>query len=105
MIGGVGIAINQFRHTDLAEGGIVYDAENDRYFDPAHGHWHEGRPPQGVAAQPAAGATPEPWEYDAANDRIWLGDLLGSGLFGYGRTGAAAGWCSSPSPSSAASRR
>ena len=69
VIGGVGIAINQFRHTDLAEGGIVYDAENDRYFDPAHGHWHEGRPPQGVAAQPAAGATPEPWEYDAANDR------------------------------------
>lgn len=24
-----------------------YDAENDRYWHPGHGHWHRGRPPEG----------------------------------------------------------
>jgi hypothetical protein len=27
-------------------------------------------------------------QFDVANDLVWLGDLLGSGLFGYGRNGA-----------------
>lgn len=27
-------------------------------------------------------------QYDVANDLVWLGDLLGSGLFGYGRDGS-----------------
>ncbi|MCA1810320.1 MAG: thioredoxin family protein [Lentisphaerae bacterium] len=24
-----------------------YDAANDRYWDPGHGHWHQGKPPAG----------------------------------------------------------
>ncbi len=24
-----------------------YDAKNDRYYDPGHGHWHSGKPPAG----------------------------------------------------------
>ena len=77
VIGGVAIAINTFRTTDLDAQPYVYDAENDQYFDPVHGHMHKGRPPQGGAqsgaqggqAPQGSGATPQPWEYDAAKNQ------------------------------------
>lgn len=68
-----------------------YDAVTNQYWDPGHNHWHDGRPPsespgaassQGLqlpqrpplpqpqATEPA-GTQPEPWEYDAENDRYW----------------------------------
>jgi len=62
-----------------------YDAANNRHWDPAHGHWHPGAPPNATsnfgdasllnpAAQTPATATagqPEPLEYDEANNRHW----------------------------------
>lgn len=73
VIGGVAIAINQFRHSDLSLQPYVYDATNDRYFDPVHGHMHQGRPPQGTAQgsnrATGAGLNPRPWEYDAAKNQ------------------------------------
>jgi hypothetical protein len=68
-----------------------YDAATNRHFDPNHGHWHDGPPPPpeargaasampppgavtpGVGA-PAAGPTPAPWTYDAANNQHWNPD-------------------------------
>jgi hypothetical protein len=47
-----------------------YDAMSNRYFDPEHGHWHDGPPPDGQAAE-TDGPTPADWYYDAANDRHW----------------------------------
>ncbi len=73
VLAGVVLAINQFRTTDLSLQPYAYDAENDRYFDPVHGHMHQGRPPQGTAqggqATPTTGSTPLPWEYDAAKNQ------------------------------------
>jgi hypothetical protein len=73
VIGGVAIAVNQLRTTDLSVQPYVYDAKNDQYFDPVHGHMHQGRPPQGAGqeTQPASdpGATPEAWQYDAAKNQ------------------------------------
>lgn len=43
----------------------TYDAENDRHWDPAHNHWHDGPPPEGAPQPPAA------WEYDVESDRHW----------------------------------
>ncbi len=84
VIGGVAIAINTFRTADLSPQPYVYDAENDQYFDPVHGHMHPGRPPQdpGQAGQashegrPAglSGPTPIPWEYDAAKNQHYNPD-------------------------------
>jgi len=59
-----------------------YDAENDRHWDPAHGHWHDGPPPPEVSPEapgtpvepvepPDSAQTPRAWEYDAENDRHW----------------------------------
>lgn len=77
-----------------------YDAANDRHWHPGHNHWHDGPPPlehrdpeqvqpapaptdhaspgtgatpapSGMPDTPGATDTPEPWEYDAANDRHW----------------------------------
>ncbi len=73
VISGVAIAINELRTNDLSLQPYAYDAENDRYFDPAHGHMHPGRPPQGTApagqAAATTGATPLDWEYDAAKNQ------------------------------------
>ena len=73
VISGVAIAINQFRTTDLGLQPYVYDAKNDQYFDPVHGHMHDGRPPQDLARDsPTPGgtaATPQPGEYDAAKNQ------------------------------------
>jgi hypothetical protein len=73
VISGVAIAINEFRTNDLTLQPYTYDAKNDRYFDPVHGHMHQGRPPQGAAqggqAAPVTGATPLDWEYDAAKNQ------------------------------------
>ncbi len=79
VIGGVVIAIDTFRTTDLSVQPYVYDAENDQYFDPVHGHMHPGRPPQnpGEAGQAdhdgraadLSGPAPIPWEYDAAKNQ------------------------------------
>lgn len=73
VFGGIVIAINQFWHTDLSPVPYAYDAKNNRYFDPVHGHMHQGRPPGGAGqdTQQAAGQNPQPWEYDAATDRHW----------------------------------
>jgi hypothetical protein len=48
-----------------------YDEANDRHWDPTHGHWHDGPPPE--RNRPASSWTgiPVPWEYDPANDRYW----------------------------------
>lgn len=73
VIGGVAIAINTFRTTDLSDQPYVYDAENDQYFDPVHGHMHQGRPPQGEAqgaqTPQGTGSTPQAWEYDAVKNQ------------------------------------
>ena len=74
ILGGGAIAVNHFRTADL-EGGAayVYDAENDRYWDPTHSHWHDGRPPteQGGIAPAAGTVTPQPWAYDAEKDQYY----------------------------------
>jgi hypothetical protein len=78
----------------------AYDAANNRHWDPTHGHWHSGPPPEagaatnpppqsaspalppagsGSATSPAPGTSipnpspgdPAPWTYDAANNRYW----------------------------------
>jgi hypothetical protein len=73
VVAGVAIAVNQLRTTDLGVQPYVYDAKNDRYFDPVHGHMHEGRPPQGAAQQdPTAalpGSVPAAWDYDATKNQ------------------------------------
>jgi len=81
VLGGVAIAINQFRTSDLSLQPYTYDAKNDQYFDPVHGHMHQGRPPQGSgqgtlpatggtgSGGPGTGLTPQPWEYDAAKNQ------------------------------------
>jgi hypothetical protein len=57
-----------------------YDAVNDLYFDPNHGHWHSGEPPppgeRDAAApqgRPPVGnpnlPDPLPWQYDPVSDR------------------------------------
>ncbi len=71
VFGGVAIAINQFWEADLSFEPYAYDAENDRYFDPLHGHMHKGRPPLGTGqgTQPAASLNPQPWEYDAVKNQ------------------------------------
>ncbi len=73
VIGGAAIAVNHFRTADLSEPKLVYDAENNRYWDPVHSHWHDGRPPaHGGAAAPApAGLKPEPYEYNAETNHYW----------------------------------
>ena len=65
-----------------------YDAATGSHWDPNHGHWHKGPPPAnrtpafapipapGSAPNAApglveTGSTPEPWEYDAVNDKHW----------------------------------
>ncbi len=76
-----------------------YDEANNRHWHAGHGHWHHGPPPpqhrqsqaspptdepperpqgpaldlSGLGWQPsnAPADTPEPWEYDEANDRHW----------------------------------
>lgn len=71
---------------------LEYDAANNRHWWAPHNHWHDGPPPAGpVTANLPAGATPieappfdmnapavmpdgtapEPWEFDAANNRHW----------------------------------
>ncbi len=71
VIGGVAIAINQFARGDLGPQPYSYDAANDRYWDPVHSHWHDGRPPQNAAEEGQAGSNPnpQPWEYDAAKNQ------------------------------------
>ena len=73
VLGGVAIAINQFRQTDLSLDPYAYDAKNDRYYDPVHGHMHEGRPPggRGQGTQQPGGEDPQPWEYNAARNQHW----------------------------------
>ncbi|HLS27473.1 MAG TPA: SEC-C metal-binding domain-containing protein [Opitutales bacterium] len=44
-----------------------FDAQQNRYWDPDHGHWHEGTPPSNARSA----VPPQPWEYDAANDQHW----------------------------------
>ncbi len=69
-----------------------YDPVRKQHWHPAHGHWHPGEPPEDKEAALAAGTTtttvtelpaqpqqsslppgvtPEPWQYDAANDQHW----------------------------------
>ena len=52
-----------------------HDVENNRHWDPGHGHWHDGPPPAHATQPPSALMAPlrapEPWEYDAANNRHW----------------------------------
>jgi len=77
VFGGVAIAINQFRGADLSFEPYAYDAKNDRYYDPVHGHMHQGRPPQGTGqgTQPAASLNPaQPWEYDASKNQHYNPD-------------------------------
>ncbi|MEX0875926.1 MAG: hypothetical protein WD114_00575 [Phycisphaerales bacterium] len=71
----------------------TYDAENDRHWFADHNHWHDGPPPEDRDAAVAAAAaeqtpaptpgsspldtslpTPEPWTYDAENDRHWFAE-------------------------------
>lgn len=41
-----GILLFSFQPWQSSQGqGGEYDAENDRHWDPEHGHWHGGRPP------------------------------------------------------------
>ena len=66
----------------------AYDAATNRYFDPGHGHWHDGQPPPpqsrgassvmpGAVSAPGAtgaapsGPTPAPWTFDAAKNQHW----------------------------------
>jgi len=64
-----------------------YDAENDRHWHPGHAHWHEGPPPEDPESEDAGEGntatapgvtpvptrpTPEPWSYDAENNRHWF---------------------------------
>jgi len=72
LIAGGAIVVNQFRTTDLGGEAYVYDAVNDQYFDPVHGHMHQGRPPTDAAQQGQAtlpGSTPPAWDYDAAKNQ------------------------------------
>lgn len=63
-----------------------YDVANDRHWHPGHSHWHDGPPPPASQREGApsgqrnhtvagtdlpGGVTPEPWHYDAAQDRHW----------------------------------
>jgi hypothetical protein len=52
-----------------------YDAASNQHWDPAHKHWHQGRPPVSAAPPappaPTTGTTPKPWQYDIINNRHW----------------------------------
>jgi hypothetical protein len=46
----VGLGAYGCAHREQAQRGgtppaYYYDAANDRYWDPEHGHWHDGPPP------------------------------------------------------------
>jgi hypothetical protein len=74
VIGGLAIAVNQFRQTDLSEAGAAnatpepweYNAVNNQHWDPTpgHEHWHNGPPPNRTGGNlvpsttPAAGGFP-----------------------------------------------
>ncbi len=58
-----------------------YDVATDRHYDPGHGHWHFGRPPNdpsaaarataadGQVPAPSNSPSAQPWQYDTATDR------------------------------------
>ena len=108
-IAGVGVAAYAILRPDRQEPAVssvvppdqrpapyTYDSLRNQYFDPVHGHWHDGRPPassgasasgSGPAGTPTQGSaptpappptastsypsTPEPWTYDAAKNQHW----------------------------------
>jgi SEC-C motif len=67
----------------------TYDSTRNQHFDPAHGHWHDGRPPGSAGtsasvptptptAEPRSSSpttttpsSPQPWEYDSAKNQHW----------------------------------
>jgi SEC-C motif len=74
--------------TGAAPEAWTYDEKANRYFDPNHGHWHDGPPPpleargisatprpplglSGVAGTAPPGPTPAPWTYDAVKNQHW----------------------------------
>jgi len=64
VLGGVAIAINQFRNTDLAIADPEpweYDPVRNQHFDPTpgHGHWHDGPPPDRAGGNLVPSATPD----------------------------------------------
>jgi hypothetical protein len=87
------IVINRFRTADLSADAATpepweYNATLNQHYNPlpGHEHWHQGPPPQdgggtlNTATVPVplqqAPATPddgspEPWDYDAVNDKHW----------------------------------
>ncbi len=58
-----------------------YDPENDRHWDPQHGHWHPGparvepidffADTNSPAAAAESGPTPAAWQYDPQTNRHW----------------------------------
>jgi hypothetical protein len=61
-----------------------YNSATNQYWDPNHGHWHQGQPPPPESRQAAApnpltppaglppGApTPKPYEYNPATNQYW----------------------------------
>jgi hypothetical protein len=71
VIGGAAILLNEFRTADLSSDTgtpepYEYNPATNHYWDPAHNHWHEGRPPAQAQApgqvEPPAQAPPLPIE-------------------------------------------
>jgi len=81
-LGGGGLALVGALSSSPPEPG-EYDPATNRYWDPDHGHWHDGLPPggggaPGAASRPAAppastplAEEPAPWEYDPVAGRHW----------------------------------
>ncbi len=55
-----------------------YNPATNKYWDPSHGHWHDGQPPS-PESQQAVNAVPpvvdtethKPYEYDAVKNQYW----------------------------------
>ena len=70
-VGVVVIAFDNFREGFSSPVALKYDVLNDRHWDPSHGHWHQGPPPDFKPGQLDPATTPEPWQYDPEADRHW----------------------------------
>jgi len=66
-------AFKAYREGGGAPTAYEYDAVENRYWDPDHGHWHDGAPPGGAPAE-SSGPTPEPWAYNERTNQHWNPD-------------------------------
>lgn len=63
-------AVEQSAPVSGTPSNYYYDRENNRHWDRAHNHWHDGPPP--TSGSGAAGAdTPPAWYYDETKNQHW----------------------------------